>query len=262
MAVDNDVYERLAHSWWDDDEPLFSTLRFFINPVRFKYFKFILDHVLRVDCRGARLVDVGCGGGFLSEEFARIGMAVSGVDRSPATIEAAKKHAAQERLVIDYRTASAEDLPFGDGSFAFVCCCDVLEHVDDPERVVGEVSRVLAPGGVFFYDTINRTFASRIASIKVMQEWKSTAFAVADAHEWNRFITPMELTLMLERRGLANKEIRGISPGGNLLSNYLNLVRARKGAITYRELGRRMAFRLSNNTMNSYVGYAVKEYRS
>jgi 2-polyprenyl-6-hydroxyphenyl methylase / 3-demethylubiquinone-9 3-methyltransferase len=261
-TIDNEVYEERAPRWWDDDEPIFSTLRFFVNPVRFRYFAFIVDHVLRLDHRSARLLDVGCGGGFLSEDFARTGIAVTGIDPSPATIEAAKTHALGEGLTIDYRVAPGESLPFPDASFSLVACCDVLEHVEDPDRVINEIARVLAPGGVFFYDTINRTFLSRIVTIKIMQEWKSTAFATEGAHDWDKFIKPRELEAMMERRGLTNREMRGIIPGADPITCYLNMVRAKKGKITYRELGRRLAFRLGNGTANSYVGYAIKEYRS
>jgi 2-polyprenyl-6-hydroxyphenyl methylase / 3-demethylubiquinone-9 3-methyltransferase len=262
MPVDNEFYERLARSWWDDDEPLFSTLRFFVNPVRFLYFKALMDSDLRVDYRTATLLDVGCGGGFLSEEFAKTGLSVTGIDPSGATIDVAKNHAREGGLAIDYRRGYGESLPFRDGSFTLVCCCDVLEHVDDPDKTIGEISRVLRPGGAFFYDTINRTFLSRIIVIKAMQEWKSTAFARADAHDWDKFIKPGELFAMMERHGLVGRELKGISSGKNLFANYINLARAKQGKITYRELGRRLAFRMSNDTMNSYMGYAIKEHRS
>jgi 2-polyprenyl-6-hydroxyphenyl methylase / 3-demethylubiquinone-9 3-methyltransferase len=261
MSVDNELYERLAESWWDEDEPVFSTLRFFINPVRFGYFASLMESVLRVDKRTASFLDVGCGGGFLAEEFAKIGIAVTGVDPSGATIDMAQKHARTENLTIDYRVGRGENLPFSDASFTMVCCCDALEHVDDPDRVIGEISRVLKPGGAFLYDTVNRTFVSRLVIIKAMQEWKSTSFA-RDAHDWKKFIKPGELMDMMERHGLTGQGIKGISSDSDPFTAYVNMVRAKKGKITYRELGRRLAFRLSGNTMCSYMGYAIKEYRS
>ncbi|MCU0849442.1 MAG: bifunctional 2-polyprenyl-6-hydroxyphenol methylase/3-demethylubiquinol 3-O-methyltransferase UbiG [Spirochaetes bacterium] len=259
MKVDNQVYEKLGRSWWDDDVPIFSTIKFFINPVRSGYFRGIIGSMMAPAGIHGSILDVGCGGGFLSEEFAGMGLAVTGIDPSGESVEAAKKHAAASGLDILYVKGAGEALPFGDGSFDFACCCDVLEHVDDPDRVVSEISRVLKPGGVFFYDTINRTFISRIITIKTMQEWKSTSFAVKDAHVWEKFIRPDELFNMMKRHGLENMDHRGISSGSNPFLNYMNIRRAKRGRISYRELGERLRFRISGDTMNSYIGYAVKK---
>jgi 2-polyprenyl-6-hydroxyphenyl methylase / 3-demethylubiquinone-9 3-methyltransferase len=259
MGTDNTIYDTLAHAWWDDDTPVFSTLRYFINPVRFAYFKGILDTRLRTGYRTARLLDVGCGGGFLSEEFARTGMSVTGIDSSRETIDAAERHARHAGLQIDYRTGFGESLPFEDASFDIVSCCDALEHVDNPEMVIAEISRVLKNNSVFFYDTINRTPVSLIMSIKVMQEWKSTAFVIRGTHMWEKFIRPAELRRMMGRHRLVSMEQKGLSPGWNFIAHYLNLRRAAGGKITYRELGARLRFRVSRDTSNSYIGYAVKK---
>lgn len=256
QKVDNDLYRHLGHAWWDDDVGLFSTIRFFVNPVRFSYFKHVLDRErARAKCK---LLDIGCGGGLLAEEFARVGFEVTGIDPAPETIETARAHAVASGLAIDYQTGSGEHLPFPEGSFDHVACCDVLEHVDDVDSVIGEVARVLRPGGLFFYDTINRTFISKIAIIKVMQEWPSTAFAAPDTHVWERFIKPVELVTLFERHGLEHSEMRGIMPRRNPIAILLDFRRRVQGRISFKELGRRLDFQESDHLEGSYMGYAIR----
>jgi len=256
--VNNNIYRQQGHAWWDDDVGEFSTIRFFINPVRFGFFQRILAQARRLE-RGKRsFLDVGCGGGILAEEFARAGFAVTGVDPAPETIATARAHAAASGLAIDYQVGSGEQLPFAAASFDHVACCDVLEHVDDVDRVVSEIARVLRPGGLFFYDTINRTFLSKLSVIKVMQEWPATAFAAPNSHVWERFIKPAELVTILARHGLDQREMRGISPRRlNPISMLLNFRRRVRGKITFKELGERLAFHEDEHLEVSYMGYAV-----
>lgn len=254
--VNNDIYRELGHAWWDDDVGEFSTLRFWINPVRVGYFSRVLAREKAQGAHGRTLLDVGCGGGLLAEEFARAGFAVSGVDPAPESIATARAHASASGLPIDYQTGAGEHLPFPDGSFDVVACCDVLEHVDDVDRVIGEIARVLRPGGLFLYDTINRTFISKIAIIKVMQEWRSTAFAAPNSHVWEKFIRPAELTAIFERHHLESCEMRGILSRRNPISTLLDFRRRVKGKITFKELGRRLDFGESDHLDASYMGYA------
>jgi 2-polyprenyl-6-hydroxyphenyl methylase/3-demethylubiquinone-9 3-methyltransferase len=255
-AVDNDLYRRNGHAWWDDDIGEFSSIRFFVNPVRFGYFKRVLDQERGPAAGGLTLLDVGCGGGILAEEFARVGLKVTGVDPAAESIETARAHAAVSGLSIEYRTGRGEDLPFADAAFDAAACCDVLEHVDDVDRVVSEIARVLKPGGLFFFDTINRTLESKIAMIKVMQEWRSTAFVPPNSHVWERFIKPAELIQVLARHGLTHCGLRGITIRCNPLAAWLNFRRRAKGQITFRELGRRLAFCEGDDMHASYMGYA------
>ena len=256
--VNNDIYRRLGHAWWDDDVGEFSSLRFWVNPVRFACFERVFKREKVLDRGLRKLLDVGCGGGLLAEEFARAGFEVTGIDPAPESIEAARAHASASGLSIDYRTGHGERLPFPDAAFDHVTCCDVLEHVDDLDRVIGEIARVLRPDGLFFYDTINRTFLSRLAVIKVMQEWRCTAFAEPNSHVWEKFITPAELVALLERYGLDQREMRGIVSRRNPLSILLNFHRRVKGRITFQELGRRLDFQESEHLGVSYMGYATK----
>jgi 2-polyprenyl-6-hydroxyphenyl methylase / 3-demethylubiquinone-9 3-methyltransferase len=258
QTVNNEIYQSLGHAWWDDDVGEFSTLRFWINPVRFGYFQRTLERERALGPGRRRLLDVGCGGGILAEEFARLGFEVTGIDPARETIETARAHAATSGLSIAYGTGAGEQLPFANGAFDHVVCCDVLEHVDDVDRVIGEIARVLRPGGLFFYDTINRTLVSKIAMIKVMQEWRSTAFASPNSHVWEKFIKPVELMAMLETHGLTPREMRGIVSGRNPVAILLDFRRRAQGKLTFKELGRRLDFQESDHLEASYMGYATR----
>src|SRR3954469_1125281 len=144
MPVDNQLYDTMADSWWDEGGFL-HVLRG-LNPARFGYMRRVLVEELGIDPRGRKTLDVGCGGGILAEELARLGCEVTGVDPSEQSLEAARAHARQEGLAIDSRRATGEALPFPDATFELAYCCDVLEHVTDLRRVVAEIARVLRPG--------------------------------------------------------------------------------------------------------------------
>src|SRR5688572_17990692 len=142
--------------WWDECQPL-SALLTMMNPGRFEYFRAILTERLHRAPRGKTALDIGCGGGLLAEEFARLGCVVTGIDPAESALETARAHAARSRLAIDYRHGTGEELPLTNASFDIAYSCDVLEHVSDVDLVIAEIARVLKPGGVFFFDTINRT---------------------------------------------------------------------------------------------------------
>jgi 2-polyprenyl-6-hydroxyphenyl methylase / 3-demethylubiquinone-9 3-methyltransferase len=256
MPVDNQLYDRLAGTWWDEDENM-ALLRTGMNPARFGYMRRILTQQLG-DLKGKSCLDVGCGGGLLAEEFARIGCRVTGVDPSELSLETARAHAEHERLEIEYLNAPGEALPFDEGSFDFVYCGDVLEHVASVDRAVGEAARVLKRGGPYLYDTINRTLRSRLVFIGLMQEWDATRCMEPDLHDWGMFIKPRELEEMLRRHGLEPRETVGLAPAGNPVSLLRDLRRRRRGEITYAELGRRMKVAEGRGVWGSYAGYALR----
>jgi 2-polyprenyl-6-hydroxyphenyl methylase / 3-demethylubiquinone-9 3-methyltransferase len=259
MAIDNEMYSRQDFGWWDSDPNSTNVLlRYFINPIRYGYFVEILNQRCCGDAPGRSLLDVGCGGGYLCEEFAKYGFEVTGLDPSQNTLKAARGHAAETHVSIEYQEGKAEKLPFGDSSFDYVSCCDVLEHVDSLSQTVAEIARVLKPGGLFFYDTINRTFISWLAVIKIAQDWKSTAWEAPNTHEWRRFVKISELSSMMKNNGLTMQENKGIGPSSGLRS-FKEAVRQRaRGRITRYEMARRFGFEKNDNLSASYMGYAVK----
>jgi 2-polyprenyl-6-hydroxyphenyl methylase/3-demethylubiquinone-9 3-methyltransferase len=257
MPVDNAIYDRLADSWWDARGFLF-TLKA-LNPARFGYMRRILLDELRLSPPGRRVLDVGCGGGLLAEEFARLGFEVTGVDPSEESLSVARQHARGQGLEIGYRHGTGEALPFPDASFDIVYCCDVLEHVADLARVIAETARVLKPGGLYFYDTFNRTPASWLALIFLLQELPWTRLMPPHLHDWRMFIRPDELRHLLEQQGLTQSDLTGLTGRANPLS-ILQALRARKrGDISYAEVIARMDIGESSNTSVQYIGYACKE---
>src|ERR1700680_1940355 len=155
MPVDNEIYNRAGDIWWDEHQPLNAILTA-INPARLDYFTRVLMD-LGVDPSGKTVVDIGCGGGLFAEEFAKLGAQVIGVDPSAASLATARSHAAGAGWRIDYREGSGERLPLDDASVDIACCVDVLEHVRALDAGISETARVLRPGGVYLFDTINRT---------------------------------------------------------------------------------------------------------
>jgi 2-polyprenyl-6-hydroxyphenyl methylase/3-demethylubiquinone-9 3-methyltransferase len=256
MRIDNELYDRMAGSWWDETGFL-NILAAFIPP-RFGYMKRVLCDEMRIDPRGLRTLDIGCGGGLLTEEFARLGCAVSGIDPSEKSLESARRHAEEQGLRIDYRRATGEAIPFPDAAFDAAYSCDVLEHVADLPRVIAETARILRPGGVFLYDTINRTWRSKLVVIKLFQEWRGTSFMPPDLHDWNLFIKPRELLRLLDRNGLRNRGMTGLGPAAGPFRVF-QILRARKrGELSYVEAARRIDLHESGDTSILYMGHAVK----
>ncbi|MHB8647463.1 MAG: bifunctional 2-polyprenyl-6-hydroxyphenol methylase/3-demethylubiquinol 3-O-methyltransferase UbiG [Thermomicrobiales bacterium] len=254
MPVDNAIYDTEP---WRDEKRFLSALSA-LTPVRFGYLRDVLVNKLRLDPAGKQTLDVGCGGGFLAEEFAKLGCAVTGIDPSIPTIAQADAHAKGAGLTITYRVASGEAIPFADATFDIVYCCDVLEHVDDLDRVIAETARVLKPGGIYLFDTINRTWISKLVVIKLFQEWKATRFMATNLHDWAMFITPNELRATLARHGLACREIVGINLKGNPLRALAAFRHLKRDDISYAQIGERMPMAVSKRTPIQYAGYAIK----
>ena len=176
-------------------------------PPRLKYF----DRIVK-DWRGMSVLDLGCGGGFMAEPLARRGAKVVGIDPSAPAIGAAREHAEATGLHVDYRVASGEDLPFSDGSFDGVVIVDVLEHVADPALVLDEARRVLKPGGLVLFDTLNRTVLAAFVFVFLGE----VLFRIGPrgTHDPQKFIKPRELRTMLLRKGLNVGPMVGLGPNG------------------------------------------------
>jgi 2-polyprenyl-6-hydroxyphenyl methylase/3-demethylubiquinone-9 3-methyltransferase len=174
-------------------------------------------------------------------------------------LETARKHAAIQSLAIEYRQANGENIPFEADSFDVVVCCDVLEHVDDLEKTIREVARVLKSGGMFCYDTINRTEESRKANIFAAQNFALTSFFPPNTHVWDKFITPEELLSLYEKVGFENRDMTGLNPSLPDLQVAGLLIRRKLGLLTFAELGRRLKFQTGGGLQASYLGWAVKK---
>jgi len=255
VDVNNAIYETHGHRWWDENATFdFTSLRYCVNPVRYGYFSRVLG---RHPAPRNRVLDLGCGGGFLSESFASDGFVVSGIDPAAASIRAAASHAAAAGLLIDYRVGRGESLPFPHGAFDVVACCDVLEHVDDVGQVLSEASRTLAPGGVFLFDTVNRTWRSRFALITVWQDWGLGGLREPNVHVWEKFITPAELSGQLGARGLHLVEMRGISPR-NPFAMAWAFYGVRRGRVRNEALAPALGLHESSDLGVSYMGMALR----
>ena len=258
MNINNEVYDKMAHYWWDEEKcGTLATIRHFVNSVRVKYFQKILNTNYNYEFKNHSLLDIGCGGGFLTEEFTEAGFKVTGIDPSLESIKAARKHSKINNLSINYFHGYGEKLPFKPHSFSIVSCCDVFEHVTNLNKVIEEISRVLLPGGILLFDSINRTLKSKII-IKATQEWKSTSFMEPNVHVWNMFIKPKELIGIFSNHNLNIIELKGMSPNFNIISHYINLRKCKKGEITFKQLGEKLNFRITGNISGSYIGFAVK----
>lgn len=194
-------FGRLAARWWDPDgesRPLHD-----LNPVRLRY---VAD---RVDLRGARVLDVGCGGGLLSEALAKAGAEVTALDLSPDVLEAARLHLYESGLQVDYREISVEDLAEQiPASFDAVTCMEMLEHVPDPASVLEACARLLKPGGRLFLSTLNRTpkaFALAILGAEYVMR-----LLPRGTHRYAQFIRPSELARGLRGAGLALEDVSGL----------------------------------------------------
>lgn len=256
VQVDNEIYNRPGDIWWDEHEPL-SAIRTAINPARLDYFTRVL-RALGVDLAGKAVVDIGCGGGLFAEELARMGARVIGVDPSTSSLDTACSHAVAARLRIDYRIGTGEKLPLPDGIVDIACCVDVLEHVTDVDGVISETARVLRPGGGYFFETINRTRMSRFVMIKLLQDWRLTAWLPSNLHTWEQFITPGELRSVMSRHQLEGDDIVGFGPGAKPPQLVRLLWQLRKGRISPAEFGRRARFVVTEDVRVSYAGYATK----
>jgi len=198
-------FSRIAAEWWDPRGKFGPLHRF--NPVRLGFIReqalaaFGRDGRERRPFEGLRLLDIGCGGGLLSEPMARLGFAVTGVDASERNVAAAAAHAAEQGLAIDYRTGAAERLlEAGEAPFDVILNMEVVEHVADPRAYMASCTALLAPGGLMVVATLNRTLKA-LALAKIGAEY-ILRWVPAGAHDWRRFLKPEELRGFMEGEGL------------------------------------------------------------
>ncbi|RZM79593.1 bifunctional 2-polyprenyl-6-hydroxyphenol methylase/3-demethylubiquinol 3-O-methyltransferase UbiG [Leptolyngbya iicbica] len=193
-------YDQQAAQWWDETATVFPLSQ--LNPLRFQFFDRYVP-----DWRGLQVLDVGCGGGYTCEFLAQRGAVVTGIDQSAACIAAAQAHAQSTGLAIDYHTGVAEQLPFAGDRFDIVTCVDVLEHVQSVPTTIAEIGRVLKPGGFLLFDTLNRTWQSRLLMIWLLEDW--LRLIPQGIHDWRQFVSPEELTRHLQQADFWEVEIQG-----------------------------------------------------
>lgn len=200
----------MAEDWWNPKGS--SAMLHRLNPVRLRYIRDAVDAHWGGDSAGFKplagksALDAGCGAGLLAEPLARLGAAVTGIDAAPENIAVAKAHAEGQRLTIDYRVGSVADL--GARTFDLVTSLEVVEHVADPAAFIEGLARALVPGGLMLLSTPNRTPTSRLALIAVGE---SLGGIPKGTHDWSRFLTPEELTVLVEAAGLRVTDVTGLS---------------------------------------------------
>ncbi len=205
-------FSAMAAEWWDPHgkfKPLHK-----LNPVRLSYIRdqtcrhFKLERNDPGSFDGLRFLDIGCGGGLLSEPMARLGAEVIGADPSSVNIETAKVHACEQGLDIDYRCETAEDLAAQGEKFDVVLNMEVVEHVADITLFMKTCAGLVRPGGLMFVATMNRTmkaFALAIVGAEYVLRWLPRG-----THDWNKFVTPEEMTAALSLGGMRQSDLSGV----------------------------------------------------
>jgi 2-polyprenyl-6-hydroxyphenyl methylase/3-demethylubiquinone-9 3-methyltransferase len=195
-------FDAIAHRFWDpagDFRPLH-----LINPVRTAYI------AGRCELAGARILDIGCGGGLLCEALQMRGARVTGIDLAPAMIETARLHAAEGGVAIDYQLLGAESLAAAEpGSFDVVTCMEMVEHVPQPASIVAAIGALLRPGGAAFVSTLNRTpksFAQAILAAEYLLR-----LIPRGTHEYERLVRPSELAQWARAAGLVLQDVSGLA---------------------------------------------------
>lgn len=205
-------FTAIADSWWDPDGPFKPLHR--INPVRMEYVRdrlsghFDRPATGKAPLKGLRILDVGAGGGLVSEALRRLGAKVVGIDAGAESIGIAKAHAKTSGLDIDYRVAAPEDLESEAEGFDAVLALEVIEHATEPQAFVDAIARLLRPGGAMIVSTLNRTLRSLLLG-KIVAEYV-LGWLPAGSHDWNKFLKPSELGKHLRAAGIVPVDVHGL----------------------------------------------------
>ena len=242
--VNNSFYGALGDRWYGADDDPIALLRA-ESAQRNPWIARVLDRDF--GGRRCRVLDLGCGAGFLCNDLALLGHDVVGLDQAPEALEVAMRHDATRRVL--YEVGDATAIPHADASFDAVCAMDFLEHVEDAEQVIAEASRVLEGGGRFFFHTFNRTWLAWLVVIKGV-EWfvRNTPPRM---HVLRLFRSPRELARIFARHDLEIVELHGSRPriGRPLLRMIASGV-----------VPRDLEFRFCRSTKLGYTGYAVRHH--
>ena len=224
-------FSELASEWWNP-EGKFKPLHMF-NPIRIEYIlEKIKDHFNIKNqngniLKGLNILDIGCGGGLISEPMCRLGANVTGIDASEKNIKVAKLHSAKSKLKINYQTKSPEQLDASE-KFDIILNLEIVEHVDNVKLYLKSCNSLLENNGLMFTATLNRTIVSYIKAIigaEYILRWLPIG-----THDWNKFIKPEELELLLAENSFSTKEVKGLEfnpflrkwkKSNNLTVNYI-----------------------------------------
>lgn len=205
-------FAALAAHWWDANGEL-KTLHQ-INPLRLGYI------TEKVDLSGKAIIDIGCGGGILSESMAKLGATVTGIDMNKPVIDVAKLHQLESGTDVEYRHISAEDISKErPAHYDVVTCLEMLEHVPDPEAIVKACAKLVKPGGHLFFSTINRNPKAYLFAILGAEY--ILKLLPKNTHDYAKFILPSELSEWARQAGLSTQELKGIAY--NPLSQHFKL---------------------------------------
>lgn len=241
-CVNNAFYDDLHKEWYDRHDHPVALLRS-ENLLRNPWIQSVIQGNFE---QPVRILDIGCGAGLLTNYLATFGHAVTGVDLSQSSLAVAREKDLTKNVA--YRCANGYELPFEVEEFDVVCSMDVLEHVENPEKIICEASRVLKPGGLFFFHTFNRTFLSWLLVIKGV-EW-CVRNTPKDMHLQEWFITPEELSGFCEQEGLAVEKILGVRPDFKKWP-FWKMLATRKVPWNFR-------FCFTRSLRSGYSGYAKK----
>lgn len=239
QLVNNAFYDDLGSSWYEGINHPIALLRA-ENAVRNPW---IADTIIKP----SKVLDVGCGGGLLSNFLAKKGHTVTGIDLSESSLKVAKER--DETKSVNYIRADALDLPFEEHSFDVVCAMDILEHVEHPDLLIAQAARVLKPGGLFFFHTFNRNWLSYLLIIKGV-EW-FIPNVPKNLHLYPFFIKPQELCKACLHVGLNVQEMKGLHPKFSL--SLLSLPFKKK-------ISPEVLFCFSKTLLTGYCGFSSKEF--
>jgi 2-polyprenyl-6-hydroxyphenyl methylase/3-demethylubiquinone-9 3-methyltransferase len=205
-------FSELAHRWWDptsEFRPLHD-----INPLRLEWIN------ARVPLAGKNVIDIGCGGGILAESMARKGAKVTGIDLSKKALKVADLHSLESGVEVRYKLIAAEDMAAEEpGQFDVVTCMEMLEHVPDPASIVRAAAALVKPGGHVFFSTINRNMKAYIHAV-IGAEYLLRMLP-RGTHDYEKFITPAELSQYIRSAGLQVESLKGM--GYNPLTKFYSL---------------------------------------
>lgn len=239
--INNEFYNELGEDWYQADDHAIALLR---AEQKVKN-NWVHNEIQKNHPKAQAILDIACGGGFLSNSLAPHYARLCGVDASPSSIEIAKKH--DETKKVEYQVADAYKLPFADAEFDVVCLMDFLEHIEDPEKIIIEATRVLKPGGLLFYHTFNRNILSYLIIIKAV-EWL-VPDAPKNLHIYRLFIKPVELLSFLRKAHLTSILVLGLKPK---FDKYFFK------SIMKRKVLPEFDFELTQSTTLAYLGMARK----